>query len=393
MHHFVVVYRVNRNRVQYMDPARGEMIRKPGTDFSKVWSGVVLLLMPATQFSPASRKTTTFRRFGELISPHRALLVTAFACALVYTLLGLTTAIYIQEIFDFVIPGSNRRLMNQLGLIMLVALLFQMVAGYFKSLIALRTGRHIDARLILGYYRHLMKLPQRFFDNMRVGEIISRVNDAVRIRTFINDTARLLLVHIMTIAVSTAAMFLYNWKLALMMMLVMPVYGALYMIGDRINERWQRKIMEAGAGLESHLLETISGIAAIRRFAAQEYFNRRAEKKFMLLMRAVYKSGRNHLALNIGTEGSTRLMTILILWTGTYFVMRGELSPGALLSFYVLTGYFTTPVQALIGANKSMQGALIAADRLFEILDLETEKRRGSDRQAAWGMDEGTKGG
>jgi ATP-binding cassette subfamily B protein len=67
-------------------------------------------------------------------------------------------------------------------------------------------------------------------------------------------------------------------------------------------------------------------------------------------------------------------LIICILWTGSYLVINHNLSPGELLSFYTLAAFFTTPVQGLIGANRSMQDALIAADRLFEIIDLETEK-------------------
>jgi ATP-binding cassette subfamily B protein len=62
-------------------------------------------------------------------------------------------------------------------------------------MMVLRTGQQIDSRLILGYYKHLLKL-QRFFDSMRVGEIISRVNDALRIRIFINDVALTLIMYV-----------------------------------------------------------------------------------------------------------------------------------------------------------------------------------------------------
>lgn len=66
-----------------------------------------------------------------------------------------------------------------------------------KSILALKTGQRIDAALILGYYKHLLTLPQQFFDTMRVGEIISRVNDAVKIRNFINNVSLDLVVNIM----------------------------------------------------------------------------------------------------------------------------------------------------------------------------------------------------
>jgi ATP-binding cassette subfamily B protein len=173
---------------------------------------------------------------------------------------------------------------------------------------------------------------------------------------------------------SVAAMFLYYWKLALVMMLMIPIYLLLYIISNRINARWQRKMMETGAALESQLLESIRGVGTIRRFGVEKYFNRLTEQKFIPLMRVVYKAGKAGIGLSNASELNTRLLTIIILWIGSYFVMDRELSPGALLSFYALAGYFTTPVQALIGANKNMQDALIAADRLFEIIDLETEK-------------------
>ena len=72
---------------------------------------------------------------------------------------------------------------------MVALLTAQVLLGWIKDLMILRTGQRIDAELILGYYRHLLRLPQRFFDTMRVGEIVSRVNDAVKIRAFINDVA------------------------------------------------------------------------------------------------------------------------------------------------------------------------------------------------------------
>ena len=62
------------------------------------------------------------------------------------------------------------------------------------------------------------------------------------------------------------------------------------------------------------------------------------------------------------------------MWVGAGYVLKGKLTPGELFSFYALVGYFTTPVASLIGANKTLQNAMIATDRLFEIMDLEREK-------------------
>ena len=377
LQHFVVVYQIGTKRVRYMDPAVGKLVFQPLEKFEKSWSGIVLLLIPSGHFQRGIEKKSVLMRFCQLIKPHKYILFQALVGASVYTVLGLSTSIYVQKIIDFVIPDSNIHLMNMLSLVMILLLCFQIVTGYFKSLLALRTGQQIDSFLILGYYKHLLQLPQRFFDSMRIGEIISRVNDALRIRIFINDVALNVIVNGLTLIFSTVAMFIYSWKLALIMLSSIPVYILIYMINNKVNSKWQRRMMETGAALESQLFETVQGAATIRRFGSEVYFNLKTESRFVILMRAIFSSSRNGLVLSNISEWINGLLTILILWRGSYLVINQVLSPGELLSFYTLSIFFTTPVQALIGSNKPMQDALIAADRLFEIIDLETEKETG----------------
>ena len=120
--------------------------------------------------------------------------------------------------------------------------------------------------------------------------------------------------------------------------------------------------MESGAALESQLVESIQGITTIRRFGSQAYFNLKTESRFIPFMRSAFISSHSGLLLSNAAEWITSLLTISILWTGSYFVMNRSLSPESFLSFYP-DCFFTNPVQALIGSNRSMQDALIAADR------------------------------
>jgi ATP-binding cassette subfamily B protein len=373
LQHFVVVYKIRKNSVYTMDPALGEIVKWPVADFKKSWTGVVMLLVPSTDFQSEQKTVPVSIRFWELILPHKKMLFRALLGAFIYTAMGLSTSVYIQKIVDLVLPGANKNLMNVLTISMIALLCFQTLAGYFKSLIILKTGREIDSWLILGYYRHLLKLPQRFFDNMRVGEIISRVNDAVRIRLFINDISIGIVVHAFTMILCFTVMFLFYWKLALIMLASIPVYALIYQTNDRINAKWQRKMMVTGAAFESQLVESIQGISTIRRFGSSDFFNRKTENSFIPYTRAIFTSSRSGIVLTNLSEFVTGILTISILWIGSYLVIDHVFSSGELLSFYTLIIFFTNPVRALIGANRSMQDAVIAADRLFEIIDLETE--------------------
>ncbi len=131
--------------------------------------------------------------------------------------------------------------------------------------------------------------------------------------------------------------------------------------------------MENSADLETQLVESINAASTIKRFGLDEYANSKTEGRFVTLLGSIYKSSVKGLYLGNASGFVTQIFTIIILWAGSKFVIQRELSPGELLSFYALIGYFTGPAASLIGANKSMQDALIAADRLFEIIDLETE--------------------
>ena len=371
--HYVVVYKVGKDEIEYMDPADGRMHKKSTEEFSEQWTGVLVLLIPGDNFQEKNEKVSNLKRFVFLLKPHKSVLIQCLVGAILYTVLGLSTSIYIQKITDNVLPTGNTNLLNLLGVAMLLIIVFQILLGITQTLFMVKTGQQIDTRLILGYYKHLLKLPQRFFDTMRVGEIISRINDAVKIRVFINDVSISLIVNVFIFIFSFALMFIYNAKLALIMLIVIPLYVVIYIITNRLNKKQERKLMEHSADLEAQFVESLNSVKTIKQFGIEDYTNVKTENRFINLMRTVYKSGLNSLFTSYSSSLVSSVFTIVLLWVGSYYVIDAKITPGQLMSFYALLGYFMGPIQSLIGANKSMQNALIAADRLFEIMDLERE--------------------
>jgi ATP-binding cassette, subfamily C, bacteriocin exporter len=373
LHHYLVIYKVTDKFIEVMDPADGQFHRYPPDEFKKIWTGVLVILLPGEDFQPGDRKTSMASRFWELIRPHKSIMTQALVGALVFTLIGLTTSIYVQKIVDYVLVDGNRNLLNLMSVGMIVLLFVQVFIGSMKSIYTLQTGQAIDVRLILGYYKHLLKLPQQFFDTMRVGEIISRVNDAVKIRSFINEALTTIAVNFFILVFSFALMFTYYWKLAIVILLIIPFYSLVYAITNRVNKKVERKLMENAAELESQLVESLNSVGTIKSFGLESHANFKTETRFIGLLKTVYKSGINSIFTTSSTDFLSRLFTIILLWVGAGFVLDNEITPGELLSFYALIGYFTGPVGSLIGLNKVVQNAIIAADRLFEIMDLERE--------------------
>ncbi|QWG09208.1 peptidase domain-containing ABC transporter [Flammeovirga kamogawensis] len=381
LHHFVVITKIDKKEVIVMDPGDGQYHHYSLTDFEKIWSGVLVLITPSISFEKKNETISIKSRFYELISVHKSVVLQAIIGALVFTILGLSTSVYIQKIIDYVLVDGNRNLLWLLSVGMIVILVFQTIIGYFKSQLILRTGQMIDARLILGYYQHLIKLPQQFFDTMRVGEIVSRINDAVKIRAFINDSAISLIINICILIFSFVAMFIYSWKLALIMLLLLPVSGGIYWFVNYRNKKYQRKLMESSAELESQLVESIDAIRTIKRMGTEDFSNLKTEIRFVDTLKNVFSISQTNIISENSTHFVSIIFTVIVLGVGANFVLAKELTPGELLSFNALLNYLTGPVAALIGMNAQWQNAKIAADRLFELLDLDNEQSNTNEEQ------------
>jgi len=373
LQHFVVIYKVNRKSIKIMDPGAGVFITMSLEKFKEQWTGVLVILIPNESFFPKNEKVSMLLRFWFLIKPHKYMLIQSMIGSVFYTILGFSVSIYIQKITDHVLINGNTNLLNSMSIIMIILLVIQMLLNVFKDIFLVKSGQEIDSRLILGYYKHLLQLPQQFFDTMRIGEIISRINDAIKIRLFINNTSLTLMVNFFIVVFSFILMFSYYWKLGLIMFCIIPIYLIIYFITDSFNKKTERKIMESSAALENHLIESVSSISTIKQFSLHDMMQVKTESKFINLLQVSYASSINQVFSQTSTQSVSNLFTILLLWIGSYYVIAKELTPGELFSFYAILGFFTGPVSGLILSNKLIQNALIAADRLFEILDLETE--------------------
>src|ERR1035437_1678286 len=151
LHHYVVLYHLKDGFAEYMDPADGLMHKVTIVEFAEIWSGVLILLAPGNDFIPRNEKISNIQRFIFLLKPHRSILVQSLLGAILYTVLGLSTSIYIQKITDYVLVDRNMKLLILLSVGMIIILLVQLFIGTAKSVFVMKTGQKIDLRLILGY--------------------------------------------------------------------------------------------------------------------------------------------------------------------------------------------------------------------------------------------------
>jgi ATP-binding cassette subfamily B protein len=161
----------------------------------------------------------------------------------------------------------------------------------------------------------------------------------------------------------------------------MILYGIIVYSFNKPLRRINRKSMEENAQLTSFMVESLNGIETVKAFNSERSANIETEKKFVKLLRAVFHNGvlnnfSGSLTIFVASVGG-----VIILWVGATLVIKGELTIGQLLTFNALLVYFLDPVKNLINLQPMMQTAIVASDRLGEILDLELEKSENEEKK------------
>jgi len=374
--HFVVVYKIEGKNLRVMDPAFGKLQLVKQKDFINEWTEVALILEKGQEFKEGNHKRTNLSRFLDLIKPFRSSFSEAFIAAIIYSALGITTSIFVEKLIDQIIPSGNLMMLNIISIIFGLLLLSRLFLGFAKNLLLLRTGLKIDSQLIMAYYRHVLKLPIKFFNTMRTGEIISRINDAVKIRAFINNVALDLVVNALIVFFTLIVMLNYSLTMSLIVLGGIPIYYLVYSFFNRFNKKHIRELMEKNAIMESSLMESFKGIEPIKSTVNEDSFTDNLDRKSIELLNSGFRVNKSYSVAGTITEFVALIQLLLILWLGSKFVINNTLSTGELLSFYTLFGYLSAPLFKLILSNRNLQDALIASDRLFQIMDLEQENNK-----------------
>jgi ATP-binding cassette subfamily B protein len=390
--HFVVLYRVTPKAVVVADPARAGVEKWSREDFGRRWTGYLLLLVPQPHRRPAGDAQPgagPARRFLGLLAAHRPLLAEAFVCALLMTFLGVVTSLYIQHLVDSVLVRQEHRLLHALGVGMVLIVLFRALFGGLRQYLLAHVSRKIDLALVAGYARHLLRLPLRFFEARRVGEILSRVHDADKVREAVSGTTLTAVVDATVVLLTLIVLWAYDWPLALVATAFVPVLLLAVTAHHPAAGRRSRESLEQAARLSAHLVEDVSGVETVKAFGAEQARAEQGEDHLVRLNGSVFALQKINLSLTALGTLVTGVAGIVILWYGGTRVMAGLLSVGELMFFYSLLNNLMEPLQRLANVNVKLQEALYAVERLYQVLDLQAERADARGRLAFEGLREG----
>lgn len=379
-YHYIVVCRVSENEVTVADPATGlKKIKKD--DFLQGWYGVLLLLTPTPDLYRVEPSKSTFARFLPFVAVHKGLLFKVLIASLILQVLGLAIPLFMQNIVDKVLVRQDVSLLNIMLAGMIVIAAFQVATSALRQYMLVFAARQIDMSLMIKFYSHVLGLPLKFFEDRKVGDIISRFNENSKIRDLLTGTSLAVVLDILTLIVYLTLMFYYNGKLALLSLLFIPLFSTLPLFFTPIMKKVSRESFQAAADTQSYIVESVSGISTVKALAVERPVRWKWEEKLQKMMELRRKAAMIATAADSTSRILQTLSTTFILWYGANLVMTGNISVGQLMAFNALLGSVITPILRTVGLWDKIQEARIAMERLNDVLEAELEQSQGESYQ------------
>lgn len=327
---------------------------------------------------PKVKRRVDWRRMGVLFAPYWRQQATVLACIVVVSALGLVPGFITAHIIDVAIPQRNlSQLAIDVGIILASALLsagIGVVQGFLNSVVGEGIMRDIRTSLVA----HLHRMPLQFFTGTKTGEIMNRVsNDVDNVDNVVTGTLTTIVTNVVLIGTTLIAMFLWNWRLAMLSIVIVPLMVfPLGPVGRRMYQI-RKQTREKRDEIESITQETlsISGITLIKSFAREAYERARFYRTGTRLMQLevdLAMVGRWFLA---SVTAMVVVGPALVWFGGGWLAIASTLKVGVIVAFVsFIQGRLYGPAAALAGIQVQIVSALAVFERIFDYLDMTPEE-------------------
>lgn len=310
-----------------------------------------------------------FQWFFNEIMTYKRVIAEVLLGSFIIQIFGLVSPLFTQVILDKVIVHRSMTTLDVLAFAFVTVMIFEFVLNISRRYIFIHTACKIDAKLGAKLFKHLFALPFVYFENRKVGDIISRVRELDQIRDFITNKSVSLILDVFFSLVFVWIMFLYSVKLSLVVLLFVFLIAILYLVitpelRKRLNDKFYM-----GAMSNSYLVESVTGVQTVKSLAIEGSMQRKWEDYLGGYVKSGFKLS------NMGNFSGAlsglfqKAMTIAILYLGVKLVIDNKLTIGQLIAFQMFSGQFTGPILRLVGLWNEFQQALLGVDRIGDILN------------------------
>ncbi|MEZ4515462.1 MAG: ABC transporter transmembrane domain-containing protein [Chloroflexota bacterium] len=310
------------------------------------------------------------KRLLGFIRPYGRVMAISIVALVISVALSLLLPLAVRNLVDFVFVDQDPSSLNRLAVVLLIVFIFQSLFAFAHQYSLAYVGEHAIADIRTTIYTHLQELPLSFYAERRTGELVSRLtNDVTLLQQAITTNLVMLLRQVITLFGSVILLFVLNWRLTLLILVIVPIITILMVwLGNRIRQA-SVAVQDSLAEVANVAEETTSGVRIVKSFAREPYEVGRFTDRVMATYEAAMRWAK--IASTLGPLiGMIASFTITgILFFGSYQVIQGNMTAGDLVAYLIYSVLVAGPIATLADLYGQFQASLGASERLFEILD------------------------
>ncbi len=393
-YHFIVVYKIKKDKVYVSDPAHG-LLEYSKTDFIKNWignnaddsskEGIALLLEPTPKLNQSENDDNVENRQGfsflfKYLFRYKKFLVQLIVGLIAASLLQLIVPFLTQSVVDVGIQNQDVNFIYLILAAQLFLYLGRTTIEIIRGWILLHLSTRINISLISDFFIKLMNLPIAFFDTKMTGDIMQRINDHQRIENLLTTSSLNVLFSMFNLVIFGGVLAWYSINIFAIFLVGSLLYFGWIMLFLKRRKDLDYKRFTQMSGEQSKVMELINGMQEIKLHNAEQ----QKRWSWEYVQARLFKIEIQRLTLdqtqNIGSNFINEVKNILITIFSAKLVIDGQLTLGMMLSISYIIGQLNSPILQLIGFIHSAQDAKIALERLSEIHNRDDEEKVGDEK-------------
>ncbi|MBN2410368.1 ABC transporter ATP-binding protein [candidate division KSB1 bacterium] len=280
-----------------------------------------------------------------------------------------------SKLYDFFSGENRREALQRVCIFIIILIFFKNIFSYLQSYLMAFVEQGVIRDIRNDIYSHINNLSLSYYHRTRTGQIISRItNDVTLVNNGVSASFVTMIKNPLMIIIALSLAVMISWKLTLIAMVVAPF--SLVIIGwISLKLRKQSKIsQEKMANVTSVLQESISGVRIVKAFAMENFEIKKFKHETQQFFKVLLRITRTRNLSSPLTEFLGTSVAVGILWFGGDMVLKGQLlTPDEFIFFLLLIFSIMQPVKELSSVNNRIQEALAAGERIFKVLDLESD--------------------
>lgn len=313
-----------------------------------------------------------YLRLLKFVKPYMFRVSVALVCTIFAAAANLYVPWIIKDVIDDVLTAKDMVMLNVIAGGILVVFLLRGIFFYGQTYLMSFVGQKVIIDIREALYRHLQRLPLSYFESNRTGAVMSYVtNDVAALQSALAESAVEMITESTVLIGSIAFMLYIHWKLTLLTLITLPLVAQAISIFGKKLRLASRVMQERTADITAFLQETVLAVRVIKSFAREDYEIERFNRENYHNFRAQMKTAQLMATLTPIVEFLSALGVTVIIWYGGREVIAGNITAGSLIAFLIYVVNLSNPVKRLSRVYGNIQRALAAAQRVFEVIDIE----------------------